>query len=103
MVPQGPPQGGHRVPALLHWPGRLLPRREAGLVSMLDLAPTLAALAGGSLPSAGLDLAPALLAGTPSPREEVASMLLFPPRPPFSSTSRWPSSTPGPPTAGSTP
>ena len=28
-------KGGHRVPALLHWPSKIPPRRESSLVSML--------------------------------------------------------------------
>jgi len=66
-------EGGHRVPALLHWPSRIPPRRESGLVSMMDIPATLAALVGGSYNSFsdGFDLLPSLLDGEPWPREEI--------------------------------
>ncbi len=58
-----------RVPLLLRAPGRLAPRTVATPVSLVDLAPTLAALAGHPLPALpgarldGRDLSAALLAG----------------------------------------
>jgi arylsulfatase A-like enzyme len=43
-------QGGLRVPAILAWPGHTVEgSRDAGFVSVLDLAPTLASLAGTNL------------------------------------------------------
>jgi len=42
-------QGGLRVPAMLYWPGHTLAgSRDSGFVSVLDLAPTLASLAGAT-------------------------------------------------------
>lgn len=44
-------EGGMRVPALCWWPGRIRPRREtAQVASMLDVFPTIAALAEAPLP-----------------------------------------------------
>jgi len=69
-------EGGTRVVALANWPGHL----PAGAVvdqpiHMVDLYPTLAALAGASLakckPLDGVDVWPTLAEGKPSPREEV--------------------------------
>lgn len=63
-------EGGHRVPAIACWPGRI----EAGGVSDetamgVDLYPTMAALAGASLPEGvqldGVSLLPHLTRGTP--------------------------------------
>jgi hypothetical protein len=68
-------EGGHRVPFLARWPGRI----PAGLVSdtplsLVDLAATAAALAGVALPECAaldsFDMMPALL-GQPSPRPYV--------------------------------
>jgi len=66
-------EGGHRVPALLHWPAKISPRRESNIVSMLDIPTTLAQLAGGSIEqfSDGFDLMPHLLHGESWPREEI--------------------------------
>jgi arylsulfatase A-like enzyme len=70
-------EGGTRVLALANWPGHI----PAGSVidqpiHMVDMYPTMAALAGGSLdkakkPMDGLDMGPTLLQGKPSPRTEV--------------------------------
>jgi arylsulfatase A len=44
-------EGGHRVPALARWPGRIPPAAEArGIATMMDWFPTLAEWAGGRLP-----------------------------------------------------
>jgi arylsulfatase A-like enzyme len=46
-------QGGLRVPAILAWPGHTIAAsHDAGFVSVLDLAPTLASLAGAKLKEA---------------------------------------------------
>jgi arylsulfatase len=45
-------EGGHRVPALARWPGTIPPAREArALADMMDWLPTLAELAGASVPA----------------------------------------------------
>ncbi len=43
-------EGGARIPMIVHAPGRFAPRRVAESVSLVDLLPTLADLAGGDLP-----------------------------------------------------
>ncbi|XP_015501235.1 arylsulfatase G isoform X1 [Parus major] len=58
-------EGGHRVPALAYWPGRVPAGRTShALLSILDIFPTLVALAGAALPPSrrfdGLDVSPAL-------------------------------------------
>jgi arylsulfatase A-like enzyme len=60
-------QGGLRVPAFLSWPGRTLAgSHDAGFVSVLDLAPTLAALAGVNLEAVdGRSHAQAWFSGSP--------------------------------------
>ncbi|NXK89911.1 ARSG Arylsulfatase, partial [Formicarius rufipectus] len=58
-------EGGHRVPALVYWPGHVPARRTSrALLSTLDIFPTLVALAGAALPPNrrfdGLDVSPVL-------------------------------------------
>ncbi|NWX88062.1 ARSG Arylsulfatase, partial [Nothoprocta pentlandii] len=58
-------EGGHRVPALAYWPGRVPANRSsAALLSTMDIFPTLVALAGAELPPNrrfdGLDVSPVL-------------------------------------------
>ncbi|XP_068007251.1 arylsulfatase G isoform X1 [Melanerpes formicivorus] len=58
-------EGGHRVPALVYWPGHIPANRtSSALLSTLDIFPTLVALAGASLPPNrrfdGLDVSPVL-------------------------------------------
>ncbi|NXT66251.1 ARSG Arylsulfatase, partial [Chaetops frenatus] len=58
-------EGGHRVPALAYWPGRVPARRTShALLSVLDIFPTLVTLAGAALPPNrgfdGLDVSPVL-------------------------------------------
>ena len=44
-------EGGMRVPAIAWWPGRIVPRREIpDVASTMDVFPTIASLAGASLP-----------------------------------------------------
>jgi arylsulfatase B len=43
-------EGAIRVPAVVHWPGRLEPRKLTQPVAVYDLYPTLAAVAGAELP-----------------------------------------------------
>ncbi|WP_298685696.1 choline-sulfatase [uncultured Sphingomonas sp.] len=42
-------EGGARIPMIVHAPGRFAPHRVAASVSLLDLLPTLADLAGGAM------------------------------------------------------
>jgi arylsulfatase A-like enzyme len=66
-------EGGVRIPYIVAWPGHIPGGRvDHRMVSSLDIAPTAAALAGGSLPrgSDGVNLIPYLNgrnAGTPNP------------------------------------
>ncbi|NXR81322.1 ARSG Arylsulfatase, partial [Pycnonotus jocosus] len=58
-------EGGHRVPALAYWPGRVPAGRVSPtLLSVLDIFPTLVVLAGAALPPSrgfdGLDVSPVL-------------------------------------------
>ena len=57
-----PWEGGHREMALAYWPARIAAGVSNVLGSTMDLMPTIASLAGASLPSShvydGLDLAP---------------------------------------------
>jgi arylsulfatase A-like enzyme len=56
------------------WPGRVVPGVVSEVGSALDVFNTVAALAGADASTAvdGVDLAPVLFAGQPSPRDEVA-------------------------------
>ncbi|NWI57596.1 ARSG Arylsulfatase, partial [Calyptomena viridis] len=58
-------EGGHRVPAVVYWPGHIPAKRTShALLSTLDIFPTLVALAGAALPPNrrldGLDVSPVL-------------------------------------------
>jgi arylsulfatase A-like enzyme len=69
-------EGGTRVVALANWPGHIAPHTVVRTpIHMVDMYPTLVALAGGSVakskPLDGLDVWPAIAAGKPSPRTEV--------------------------------
>jgi arylsulfatase A-like enzyme len=69
-------EGGTRVPALVHAPGRLAPGRRLDIMAhVTDWSPTLVALAGGTISPAesldGHDLWPALTGAAPGPRSEV--------------------------------
>jgi arylsulfatase A-like enzyme len=44
-------EGGHRVPLIAKWPGRIAPGESAALVSLVDLPATVAAVAGTPLPA----------------------------------------------------
>ncbi|XP_066877265.1 arylsulfatase G isoform X2 [Kogia breviceps] len=61
-------EGGHRVPALAYWPGRVPANATStALLSVLDIFPTVVALAGASLPQGrhfdGLDASEVLFGG----------------------------------------
>uniref|UniRef100_A0A674H5C8 Sulfatase N-terminal domain-containing protein n=1 Tax=Taeniopygia guttata TaxID=59729 RepID=A0A674H5C8_TAEGU len=74
-------EGGMREPALAYWPGRIAPGVTHELATTLDVLPTLAALAGATLPEValdGFDLSALLLGTGPSRRR---SVFFFPPAP----------------------
>ncbi|MCA2970815.1 MAG: sulfatase-like hydrolase/transferase [Acidobacteriaceae bacterium] len=62
-------EGGHRVPAMIAWPGQLRPRVERGTGMGMDVLPTMLGLAGVALPPGidGSDLSGALRSGAPWP------------------------------------
>lgn len=69
-------EGGIKVPAVLWWPGVIAPGTvRDGLMHISDFYPTLVNLAGGSLrqalPLDGMDMAPMIIGGQPSPRREI--------------------------------
>jgi uncharacterized sulfatase len=68
-------EGGVRTPAIFWWPGTIEPRVVTGIGSALDVFATAAALAGAQPPSDrrldSIDLSPALIRGTSSPRDEL--------------------------------
>ncbi len=70
-------EGGHRVPAVAAWPGRIRPATVSGeTVMSMDLLPTFLALAGqaDSLATAavdGVDISPALLDQLPLPPRDL--------------------------------
>jgi arylsulfatase A-like enzyme len=69
-------EGGTRVVALANWPGHVKPGSVVDQpIHMVDMYPTLAGLAGGSLqkskPLDGLDVWSAIEGGKLSPRDEV--------------------------------
>ena len=63
-------EGGHRMPALFHWPGTIDPGVTRAIVSSTDILPTLATLAGLALPADraydGADVLPVLRADNDS-------------------------------------
>ncbi|RDJ08864.1 arylsulfatase B [Rhizobium grahamii] len=68
-------EGGTRVVAFANWPGKIKPGTVEGMVHVVDMYPTLAALAGAKLdhnqPLDGMDLWPTISEGRPSPRLEI--------------------------------
>lgn len=68
-------EGGTRVVALANWPGRIAPGEVPGLMHVVDMLPTLAALAGADLGKSrdldGMDVWQALGAGQASPRQDM--------------------------------
>ena len=70
-------EGGHRVPAIANWPGKIAAGRTTAATAMtMDLLPTLLAIAGavrpGNLHTDGVDLSGVLLRG-----ESIGERLLF--------------------------
>ncbi|HEV7305975.1 arylsulfatase [Ensifer sp.] len=68
-------EGGTRVSALANWPKMIRPGKLKGMVHVVDMYPTLAAIAGAPLdenkPLDGVNLWGSLVEGKPSPRAEV--------------------------------
>jgi arylsulfatase A-like enzyme len=68
-------EGGTRVAALANWPGRIKPGEVREMLHVVDMFPTLAALAGASTtkgkPLDGVDVWSTVSEGRPSPRKEV--------------------------------
>ena len=69
-------EGGHRVPAIAWWPGRIKPGTVTDeLCISLDLAPTMLDLAGAAAPAGhaldGVSLAPLMLEGKPLGRRKL--------------------------------
>jgi arylsulfatase A-like enzyme len=64
-------EGGHRVPAIAWWPGRIKPGTTAEVALTMDLMPTMLELAGVSVPAGhrldGTSLAALLLEARPLP------------------------------------
>jgi arylsulfatase A-like enzyme len=70
-------EGGVRVPAIAHWPGRIPSNSTSDeMLHVTDLLPTFAALANasldGGLPLDGSNIWSTLAEGAPSPRREIA-------------------------------
>ncbi len=68
-------EGGVRVPAIFNWPAKLQPRIVNEPLSMVDLAPTILALAGGvgrpDRPFDGKNIWPTVAAGHASPHKHL--------------------------------
>ena len=64
-------EGGHRVPAIGYWPGRIAPATSAQTAMTMDVFPTLAEAAGVSVPPGlnldGSSMLPLLTEGKPMP------------------------------------
>jgi arylsulfatase A-like enzyme len=68
-------EGGQRVPAIIWAPGRIPAGTQTdGLVSTIDVLPTIASLTGTPLPAGrridGVDISPLLAGNAESPRKE---------------------------------
>jgi arylsulfatase A len=64
-------EGGHRVPAIFHWPGRIAADVTDQTAISIDMLPTIAAITKadtGGLALDGVDLGPLLFRGEPLPR-----------------------------------
>lgn len=68
-------EGGVRVPTIFYWPARLKPRVVTEPLAMVDVMPTVLALAGGvgssDHPFDGKDIWATLSEGAPSPHEDI--------------------------------
>ncbi len=67
-------EGGHRVPFIVRWPGRITPGAPDDLVSTIDIASTVCAAAGVAVPGKALpdsyNLLPAMLGVMDAPRRD---------------------------------
>jgi arylsulfatase A-like enzyme len=71
-------EGGHRVPFIARWPGRIKPATESpALIAHLDMAATFAALTGVKIPEGGcrdsVDVLPALLGASQTGRDTLVA------------------------------
>lgn len=68
-------EGGTRVVALANWPGRIAPAESNGLMHVVDILPTFAALCSADLgqakPLDGMDVWQAMGSGQASPRQDL--------------------------------
>jgi arylsulfatase A-like enzyme len=68
-------EGGVHVPAFVNWPGHLQPQTVTEPLHMVDVMPTMLALAGGTAspthPMDGRDMWPTIAEGKPSPNEDI--------------------------------
>ena len=68
-------EGGVRVPTIFYWPAKLKPRVVDEPLAMVDVMPTVLALAGAhgseDHPFDGKDIWPTLAEGAPSPHEDI--------------------------------
>lgn len=67
-------EGGHRVPAIVAWPGKITPGETAEIGHSTDLLPTFAHLAGidaAGLKLDGIDISSLLLEGKPLPERKL--------------------------------
>lgn len=68
-------EGGTRVCGFITWPGHIKPGKIDGMMHVVDMYPTIAAVAGATpeknKPLDGMNLWPAISAGSRTPREEV--------------------------------
>jgi arylsulfatase A-like enzyme len=68
-------EGGVRIPAFANWPGKLMPAVVDEPLGVVDVMPTLLALAGGKgaddHPFDGKNIWPSLAEGKPSPHDEL--------------------------------
>jgi arylsulfatase A-like enzyme len=68
-------EGGVRVPTIIYWPAKLKPAVVNAALHMVDVMPTLLALAGAQgspdHPFDGRDMWPTLAEGKPSPNEDI--------------------------------
>ena len=67
-------EGGMRVPAIFHLPGRIEPAVVSDIGTTMDVYATALSLAGQDLPDDidGFDMTETLMSGAPSPRRELA-------------------------------